>query len=245
MSDASSALNASRPRRPAHPPASVDQPVREVLFAFVAVTAAVSMLYRARTIAFIDRNLVVIAAVLFLYVPAWILWRRGRDLDQYGLRMAPLARGIGLMLASGAVVLPLFAVGDYWFVHRGCPAVARLIPTLHCSPSLSLALRPPPDFAMATLSQLLVVALPEEFFFRGFMQGRLGEVMKPGRALPLTALLFALGHYLVTFQPASLAVFFPGLLFGLLRHATGSVLAGTLFHAACNLFMEVLHRSVG
>ena len=47
----------------------------------------------------------------------------------------------------------------------------------------------------------------------------------------------------MTFDPASLAVFFPGLLFGLLQRRTGSVLAGTLFHASCNVLIDVLHRS--
>ena len=46
-------------------------------------------------------------------------------------------------------------------------------------------------------------------------------------------------------EPAALAVFFPGLLFGLLRMHTGSILAGTLFHASCNLLIDILHRSVG
>ena len=62
--------------------------------------------------------------------------------------------------------------------------------------------------------------------------------MSPVLAWLFAAVLFALGHYLVTFHPASLLVFFPGLLFGILRGWSGSVLAGTLFHATCNLVME-------
>ena len=48
--------------------------VTEALLAFVAVTAAVSGLYRLRSVGFVDRNLAVVAAVLFLYVPAMLLW---------------------------------------------------------------------------------------------------------------------------------------------------------------------------
>lgn len=220
--------------------------------AFVLVTALVSLLYRLRGVGFVERNLAVIAAVLFLYLPALLLWRRGRDLEQYGLRLQPLRRGLVVYALAVAVVLPLFSLGYWLFVRRLCPWLAHLpslqharSALLHCPPLVTPALRLPPDFLMSLLSQLLVVALPEEFFFRGFLLGRLGETMSPVRALLLSALLFALGHYFVTFDPAALAVFFPGLLFGILRLATGSVLAGTLFHATCNLLIDTLHRSLG
>lgn len=231
---------------------SADRPIRDSLLGFVAVTAAVSLLYRLRGVPLIERNLAVIAAVLFLYLPAFVLWRRGRDLEQYGLRAAPLARGLVAYALGVLLILPLFGLGYWLYVTRYCLPLAEgarrwLGASLlgHCPPRLPAAVRLPPELLMAALSQLLVVALPEEFFFRGFIQGRLQEALSPLRALLLTALLFALGHYLVTFDPAALAVFFPGLLFGLLRQGTGSVLAGTLFHATCNLFMETLRRSLG
>lgn len=229
-----------------------ERPIRDSLLAFVTVTAAVSLLYRLRGVPVIERNLAVIAAVLFLYLPAFVLWRRGRDLEAYGLRAAPLSRGLLAYAAALLLILPGFALGYWLYVTRYCPLLAGYLAKLlgaaamwHCPPRTLAALRWPPDLLMAALSQLLVVALPEEFFFRGFVQGRLGEALSPLRALVLTAVLFALGHYLVTFDPAALAVFFPGLLFGLLRQLTGSVLAGTLFHATCNLFMETLRRSLG
>jgi len=219
--------------------------LRETLLAFAVVTSVVSLLYRLRGVGFIERNLAVVAAVLFLYVPAFALWRRGRELEQYGLRAAPLGRGLLAAALSMVVVFPAFAGGYYLYLTRLCARLAYALPAWHCPPVLPVALRLPPEPVMAILSQLLVVALPEEFFFRGYLQGRLREVLPLRPALLLTAALFALGHFLVTFDPAALAVFVPGLPFGLLRHYTGSVLAGALFHAACNLFMETLRRSLG
>ena len=64
-----------------------------------------------------------------------------------------------------------------------------------------------------------------------------------GRALVAQSALFALCHLAVQGNPATLAVFFPGLVFGWLRARTDSIFAGTLFHALCNLYIEVLHRS--
>lgn len=229
---------------PAPPAAASPRAVLgEALLAFVVVTAAVSGLYRLRSVGFIDRNLAVVAAVLFLYVPAMVLWRRRLDLDQYGLRLAPLRRGLLLWLLTTAVVLPLFSGGYYLYMRKLCPHLPRAL--VWCPPPLPLTLRLPPQPLLTLVSQLIVVALPEEFFFRGFVQGRLREICSGPAALLGTAALFALGHFLVTFEPAALAVFFPGLLFGLMRAATGSVLAGTLFHATCNLLIDVLHRSIG
>jgi uncharacterized protein len=213
----------------------------EVLAAFAVVTAAVSVLYRLRGIGFVDRNLAVIAAVLFLYVPATLLWRRKLDLDQYGLRLSPVGQSLLLYALSAVVVFPLFSASYFFFMRHVCPHLPRVL--MWCPPHINPTLRWPPQPLMVVLSQLLVVALPEEFFFRGYLQTRLSERLTFPVAWLLTGVLFALGHFLVTFDPASLAVFFPGLLFGLLQRRTGSVLAGTLFHASCNVLIDVLHRS--
>lgn len=215
--------------------------VIEALGAFLFATVAVSLLYRLRGVPIIERNLAVVAAVLFLYVPAYLTWRRGEDLDAYGLRLRPLGKGLLMFLALTAVTVPLFSLGYSVFIRHLCKLLPRAL--VYCPPVASFRLRLPPELLLTALSQLLVVALPEELFFRGYLQGRLSLLLPTRQALVLTAALFALGHFLVTFEPSALAVFFPGLLFGVMRWATGSVLAGTLFHATCNLLIDTLHRS--
>ena len=94
--------------------------------------------------------------------------------------------------------------------------------------------RLPADFPLQVAAQLLVVALPEELFFRGYIQGRLEEALPPttnlfgarvGWAWILGAALFGLGHFLVTFEPQMLSRFFPGLAFGWMFARTRSILA--------------------
>lgn len=102
--------------------------------------------------------------------------------------------------------------------------------------------------------QLIVVALPEEAFFRGFVQTRLTDAFPTRRrlfgvrvsipALLLQAALFALVHVLVEPNPARLAVFFPGLLFGLLREWRGGIGAALVYHALSNVFAEVLFQGL-
>lgn len=216
----------------------------EVLAVFCAGTLALSLLYQlGERVPFVGNNLSVLAAVLFLYLPAGLLWRRRIDLDRYGFTTGPLGRSLLHYLLAVLIVLPAFVAGYLYFQRHVCPYLPAWL--AQCRPLPIPALRLPPDLPLLVLGQVFVVALPEEFFFRGFLQGRLQEVLPAPLALFLAALLFALGHLLVGFEPGTLAVFFPGLVFGLLRYRTGSILAGTLFHASCNLLIDVLHRSVG
>jgi len=102
------------------------------------------------------------------------------------------------------------------------------------------------------LTQLLLIAIPEEFFYRGYIQGTLDRVwtrrirllgVEVGPAVLVTSVLFALGHFLVGFDPQRLGVFFPALLFGWMRCATGSIAAAALFHAASNIVVDLLSKS--
>jgi len=106
----------------------------------------------------------------------------------------------------------------------------------------------------AALTQLLVIALPEEVFFRGYVQGRLVAAMPPrrrvlgvpfGAAHVLAALLFALIHLVATPTWSRLLVFFPGLLFAWLRERGGNVVAPTVHHALSNLMLRVATRFYG
>jgi membrane protease YdiL (CAAX protease family) len=114
--------------------------------------------------------------------------------------------------------------------------------------------RPPASIADDVAGQLLVIALPEEAFFRGYLQTELDRAWRPrlrvlgadvGPGLVVSAAIFAVGHLLTTPHPSRLAVFFPALVFGWLRARTGGVGAGVVFHAMCNLFSATLGRGYG
>jgi uncharacterized protein len=119
--------------------------------------------------------------------------------------------------------------------------------------SFSLAVRPA-EAADELLGQLLVIALPEEAFYRGYLQSRLDQVWSPrwrflgadvGPGIVLSAMIFAVGHLATVQVPARLAVFFPALLFGWLRARTGGIGASVLFHASCNVYSLLLGRGYG
>ncbi len=232
----------------------------EVLLVFGLATLLCAMFWHLRRLVpFINRNLHALVAAVFLYLPTGLIMKRKEDFATYGLSFRPLGRGLWVFFAVSLVVFPLFTVGFYAYYKVLCSragAVTVLPAQLGALcrrfkggwPPTQWGL--PKDFAQIALAQLLVVALPEEYFFRGYVQSRL-EVIWPsqrhlfgqltGLSLVATSILFALGHVLVDFNALRLAVFFPALVFGWMRQATGSILASVLFHACSNLLSELLH----
>ena len=147
-------------------------------------------------------------------------------------------KAVGWGLGLAAIFFPPFWIGYVlWWQPSQAFSPAVLAPLLDEAPG-----------------QLLVIALPEEAFYRGYLQRAFDDVWKPrvkilgaeiGFGLVASAALFALGHLLTEWHPNRLAVFFPALLFGWIRARTGGIGAGVVFHALCNLFASFLARSYG
>ncbi|MGA2447474.1 MAG: myxosortase MrtC [Polyangiaceae bacterium] len=152
------------------------------------------------------------------------------------------ARALGWACALAAVVaVPFFVLWRRWWV---APA---------SSMSILLALRPIANES-EVFGQIFVVALPEEAFYRGYLQSRLDDAWgmrvdvlgaRVGPGLLASAAIFAIGHLATVPSPARLAVFFPALLFGWLRARTGGIGASVFFHAFCNLYSEALGSAYG
>jgi len=147
------------------------------------------------------------------------------------------AMELGVAAGIAAVVFPLYALGFYWW-HQ---------------PTEGFSLTVPPNIASFAASQIIVIALPEEAFFRGYLQTALSDLgqkrcrvlgaeLAPG-AWALQAILFAAIHFMVDPRPARLAVFFPALLFGWIRSWRGGIGAALTLHAMSNLYSEILARS--
>jgi len=99
-----------------------------------------------------------------------------------------------------------------------------------------------------------LVALPEEWFFRGYLQPRLDQILgtplrlfgaQVGWGLVLSALFFALLHPILLPGVHRLLVFFPALLFGWLRARSGNVGAAIVVHAMSNVILAVVSRMYG
>ncbi len=91
------------------------------------------------------------------------------------------------------------------------------------------------------LMQLLLVALPEEVFFRGYLQNKLGNSIK---GIVVVSVLFALGHFItlclggghsLAVCSQSVLTFFPSLVMGYLYLKTGTLWGSILFHFLANI----------
>jgi uncharacterized protein len=248
------------PGPPAPPARSSSHDVRDPLIAFGLACVGVALLAAlGRFVPFVDRNLGALVAVVFLYLPVFFAWRRGEDLVAYGFKASPVGRGLAFGLGAPLVLFPLFAAVFVLFYDVACRPGAgwlrQLTPPGSCPgwDGWAGVHAPRLDFELLELAfiQVVVIALPEELFFRGFMHELLERAFPPRRrllggglgwALVLSSALFALGHLAAGLDPRRLSVFFPGLLFGWMRSATGSILAGTITHAASNLFIRLLEQ---
>jgi membrane protease YdiL (CAAX protease family) len=245
--------------------------VREVLRVYVVVGAITWALSRLQSVAVLREHLHLVVGALFLLIALRCADRLPGGTARYGLALggllgdepelaAPhaaahdetsllvelwttLKRGVPKLLAEAgvaalvcALVFPPFVVGFY----------------LWHNPTKSFVWLHDHDLLSYGLTQVLVIGLPEEALFRGYIQGRLADAWPRrrrclGATLPvpawlLQALLFAVLHVAVDYNPARLAVFFPALLFGWLRELRSGIGAAILVHAACNLLSDALIR---
>jgi membrane protease YdiL (CAAX protease family) len=241
---------------------------RDALIAWAAVAVLVTGLVQ------IDVKLPAIGhlgsaliAVVFIYTPVAVAWWRKEDLDDYGFHWEPVRRGLVTAAIAIVAVFPLFVVGYLAFYETACGSklLAHLVPRGMCARYGGLGALHVPDLTLLASEgknalsaefaavQLVVVALPEELFFRGLLLGLLEQRFPParrilgggvGRALVLSSLAFAMIHLPKDGDPRALATFFPGLLFGWMRSATGSILASTLTHGASNILIRCLELAV-
>ncbi len=233
--------------------------LKQALLAFAASTTLVALLgLVARGVGFVSANLGAFVAIVFLYLTVFIAGRRGEDLVDYGFHTSPRLRSLVIAFTYIAVVFPIFMVGFVIFYDLACAqgsSLAVLAPQGLCLGYDGWGGAHLPSLGLATLEmafvQVVVVALPEELFFRGLIHELCERALPPKRrilggglgwALVISSALFALGHLAVTFDARRLSVFFPGLAFGWMRSATGSILAGTIAHAASNLFIHILQK---
>jgi hypothetical protein len=252
---------AARGAKPA-PPIRTREILR-IWAAAVAGLALAKLLSLVEPTGLLRANLAGVAAFLFIALPDAPLRARGEGWGAYGLpawhgaadprTWRPWARGAAQALLVGAVVFPLFAAAFALYA-EALPllprSLARALAPYGGAPRFSFRL--PDRFPLLALVQLLVVALPEEMLYRGFVQTawartapRRGVTVlgaRLGAGFVTTQLLFALGH-LVVLQPWRLGTFFPGLLFGWLRERTGGLAAPVVLHALSNLFIATLEAS--
>lgn len=235
--------------------------VTEVVLLYVATLLAIRIVVTVVGAAGLPDLVLAAVPILFMYTPVWSCRWRGADPDVYPLSIVwpwsdrrPWVEALRLNLVLWVVVAVPFVLGYHLWQTVGVPWVQE---TLHVRlyPELpALRWTWPQSLGTLVLTHVFFVAIPEEMFYRGYMQSRFDEVFPPrwnvlgttvGPGLLLTCVLFAFGHSIVLVQWWHVFIVVPSLAFGWLRARTGDVIAGALFHAWCNVTVAVLDTLYG
>lgn len=226
-----------------------------------------------------------LAAAYQLYVPLWLIQRRGELPESHLIHVHGLLLGTVAAVRRRVVLARLKAgkkkrtAKDDWLAHYGRGATFRpralaedlgravLVAVITFAPfavghhfwqvmlagdAAHVVYRPtvPVDIFGIVLKNVFLVALPEELFYRGFLETRLERVWPTkryiagvplGRAVILASAMFALGHWLGEWgNPARLAPFFPAFVFSMLTRRGGSIAGAVLYHGLSNGFSATL-----
>jgi hypothetical protein len=228
---------------------------RRPLWEALGVSAAVTALVTVVSAVVVDRFVATAVGGVFLAATWLMVWRRDDAVvERAGLSLGGLVLPgpirLGATLAAGARALawavafaivlfvPFFFGWKLWWHARG-----------------AFVFHPRPwDLVNQVFGQIVIIALPEEAFYRGYLQSRLDDAWPPswkiagariGPSLLVASAIFAVGHFATIRDPARLAVFFPALVFGWLRARTGGIGASCAFHAMCNIFSDALGKGYG
>ncbi|WP_156864972.1 myxosortase MrtC [Pajaroellobacter abortibovis] len=194
-------------------------------------------------------------AILFLAATWWHVWRKEDEVvRQAGLQVGGMALSAPLeMWSLGAALFRSIVWALGWMLVIAGPFMIGWRVWWRVENTFVFS-APPLECAELLASQLILVAFPEEAFYRGYVQSRLEQVWSPcwsvgcakvGPSIWVTSVMFAVAHVVAIPFPERLAVFFPSLLFGWLRARLGGIGAAVWLHAACNCYSDMLGRGYG
>ncbi len=227
---------------------------RPFWFEPIAATIVVTLLVTAASLWLPERHVTSAVGAIFLGAVWLLVWR----LDDTAVRSAGLSLG-GLMTHEPVSIRRMSVESVRALVIAAVVGAVVFIPYFFAwrawwGPDVPFALRAPSTGWLQELfGQIVIVAFPEEAFYRGYLQSCLNDAspnswpkaMRAAVAIVIASALFAVGHIATVHAPERLAVFFPALLFGLVRNRTGGIGAACFLHAMCNLLSETLGRGYG
>ena len=218
---------------PIKDPPSIDPPklLRQTLWVWFLTMLAIRIVHELQQIPFFKEYTMVATAILLIYVPIWILYRRREKIAFIERSFKYFFNSLFWFTALSVVIFPILEIGNRYY--------QEIFFGLHYVGGHYKGL------AKFALFHLILVAIPEEFFYRGYLQPQLNRIYgRPwkflgarfGWSLVITSFLFALSHSLIQLHWWHFSIFFPSLVFGWLREKTGAITASALFHALSNVY---------
>lgn len=225
----------------------------------VAIRAAVQVVGGLSGVPYADLLLAVVP-ILFMYAPVWACRLRGADPWDYPMALPsfresePWVEALRLNLVLWAVLAVPFVLAYHGWQTYGVPWLQDALGVRLFAKLPALQWTFPSNPLKLVAYHLFYVAIPEEMFYRGYLQSRLDEILPPrwtvlgtkvGPGLLATCVLFAFGHSIVILQWWHVFIVVPSVVFGWLRARTNGVVAGAFFHAWCNVTVATLDTLYG
>lgn len=225
-----------------------------------------------------------LAAAFQLYLPLWLIQRRGELPESHGIHVHGLLLGPVQALRQRRVEARRRhrrrrGSLDAWLAQYGRHATFRgralgadlrrafwvalvtFVPFAAAHHGWQLWMAPvgkvveyqftlPRELPVWLLQNVFLVALPEELFYRGFLEHRLERRWPTrrvwlwiplGRTVFVASAIFALGHFIGEYNPARLGPFFPAFVFSALTRKSGSIAGAVLYHGMSNAFSATLY----
>lgn len=179
-------------------------------------------------------------AALWFVIPFAVVTFTERPYEDYGLTWNN-AGSLAFHLRVCAVVFGTYSLAHYLY--------GRFYLGLQFHPTLG---SDPWDILERVFDQLVIIGLPEEFFFRGYLQTQFNKTFERrhrflgarwGWGLVLAAVLFGLCH-VVHGDLGRFRTFFFGLFAGWLRERTDSIAVPAAYHGFANLLYDFFQRSL-
>lgn len=254
-----------RARLPAAPHTAFDPPHAETRASFWLLASVLMVLGCAKAaahVAYVGPVVLTFAAFWQLRAPLWRVERAGFGPEALGCHLGAWRLDLASTAALALGILPLYACGYHLMATQGASIVHAVCPGLgfgaivyhpiwHMPQNPEAWARSLLWFAERVVTHTFGVALPEELFYRGYLQplwqarwaSRYAVWGAPmGWATLGVCAAFALGHWLGEWQIGRLGPFFPSLLFAWQRARSGTIVGCVGLHALCNLFAEVWVR---
>src|SRR3989338_1502019 len=191
------------------------------------------IIYECRFLPWVHQYLSTLTALLLIYIPFSYMWWRRLALDFIERDFKSMIRSLEIGIIFSVIIFPIFLLANNLYQEL---FLASLYRGWYY-----------PEIVQFSVYQIFLIAIPEEFFFRGYIQSQLNRIFPPnfslfglrwGWSIPLTALIFAFSHTFITFQWWHFSIFFPGLVFGVLREKTGGLMAPIFFHTLSNVIVQ-------
>ncbi|MCX8052539.1 MAG: CPBP family intramembrane metalloprotease [Armatimonadetes bacterium] len=169
-----------------------------------------------------------------------LTWYTREDPREIGLRAVSVGRALGWGIGGYCAAIP-FAYGSAVFLNWFFRILLKR-PPIPEHPIVPEVLRGDLAFAIGTILAVVVAPIVEETFFRGMLYNALRGVMGVWGASMLSGAIFAVVH--PTVPAGFIPLFALGVVFGILRESTGSLVPSMVCHSINNAVVLTLAQLI-